>query len=67
MPENDEEAKAFLAAQAEEYGQYVATQVITHDGVRAYNPGDAVPASNVKRHGYLKQGLVEKTDSAKKG
>ena len=32
--------------------EYVALQPIDHNGVRAYNPGDRVPASNVKRHGY---------------
>lgn len=33
---------------AREYGQYVAIAVINIDGVRAFNPGDPVPASTVK-------------------
>jgi hypothetical protein len=41
-----------------EYGTYVALGAIDHDGVRAYNTGDAVPASNVERWGYLDRGLV---------
>lgn len=41
-----------------EYSEYVAIQDITHDGARAYNVGDAVPAANVERWGYLDLGLV---------
>lgn len=48
------------SARAAEWGQYVAKAPIFHDGVRAYNEGDPVPADNVKRYGYLTQGLVEK-------
>lgn len=44
-----------------EYGTYVAVDAIHHDGVRAYNAGDPVPASNVRTHGYDKAGLVTKT------
>lgn len=40
--------------------EYVATQAIHHGGARAYNPGDPVPAANVKLHGYDKDGLVAK-------
>lgn len=36
------------AAQAKEYGQYVATDVIYLGGGRAFNPGDPVPASHVE-------------------
>lgn len=32
--------------------EYVALQPIDHLGVRAYNPGDRVPADNVTTHGY---------------
>lgn len=39
--------------------EYVATAPIDHDGVRAYNVGDPVPADNVKTHGYDKDGLVK--------
>ncbi|MGI5171875.1 hypothetical protein ACQEU3_46790 [Spirillospora sp. CA-253888] len=31
---------------------YVALTEIWHGGVRAYNPGDPVPAENVQEHGY---------------
>lgn len=41
-----------------EYGEFVALQPITHDGARAYNVGDAVPAANVEQWGYLDLGLV---------
>jgi hypothetical protein len=44
-----------------EYGQYVAVGPINHNGVRAYNKGDPVPASNVAKHGYLDDGLVIRT------
>lgn len=55
----------FAAAQATEYGAFVAVETILVDGARAYNVGDPVPASNVAAHGYLKQGLVRKaTDPA---
>jgi len=53
-------ATAYLAAQAAEYGTYVATRTIYYEGVRAYNEGDPVPVSNVERHGYLEQGLVRR-------
>ncbi len=56
MPEIDD----YAAALAAEYGQYRAVQAIDHDGARAYNKGDAVPASNVEAHGYEADGLVEK-------
>ena len=51
----------FAAAQVVEYGTYVATEVILVDGVRAYNPGDPVPVSNVERHDYAALGVVRKT------
>jgi hypothetical protein len=35
--------------QAIEWGTFVARTVITIDGVRAFNPGDSVPASHVAR------------------
>lgn len=59
-----EEVKSFRAQQEEEWGQYVAAQTITYGGAIAYLPGDPVPASNVKRHGYEKDGLVHKTGGA---
>jgi len=41
----------------------VALAPIDHGGARAYNPGDFVPADNVKEHGYDKAGLVAKRGS----
>ena len=52
----------FAAAQEAEYATYVATEPILVDGARAYNPGDAVPASNVEKHGYVQLGVVRKAD-----
>lgn len=49
-----------LKAQEHEYGQFVAVAPISHNGVLAYLPGHAVPASNVAAYGYDKDGLVEK-------
>ena len=40
---------AYQAEQAKEYGQYVAAEVITIGGARAFNVGDPVPASHVAR------------------
>jgi hypothetical protein len=36
------------AAQAREYGTYVATQAINIRGVRAFNVGDPVPVGHVE-------------------
>lgn len=55
---------ADLAAEIEaEYGTYVAAKVIDIDGVRAFNPGDPVPASHVKR-GVVGSDSVKKKNSA---
>jgi hypothetical protein len=48
------------AAVQEEYSTWVAAGPIDHDGVRAYNTGDPVPASNVAAHKYDEQGWVVK-------
>lgn len=45
-------------AQQDEYGTFVALEPIDHNGARAYNTGDPVPASNVELHGYLEAGQV---------
>jgi hypothetical protein len=37
---------------AKEPDFYIAKDVITFDGGRAHNPGDPVPAENVKRNGW---------------
>lgn len=46
-------------AQAEEYSTYVATHNIEINGARAFNEGDAVPVSHVKR-GVVAQDSVAK-------
>jgi len=47
------------AAQAEEYGTYIATKPIDIGGARAFNTGDPVPVSHVKR------GVVAESDVAR--
>lgn len=56
-------AEDFTSATRREYGQYVAKEQIFHGNALAYNPGDPVPASNVKLHKYDEQGVVVKTGS----
>ena len=51
-PQTVEEWKA---AQEAEWGQYVATEAIDINGVRAFNAGNAVPVSHVQR------GVVDKS------
>ena len=58
----EETAKRAEDQQAE-YGTYVANQQIFWNGVIAYNTGDPVPVSNVRKHKYDEQGLVEKIAS----
>jgi hypothetical protein len=58
-----EETEARVKEQAAEWGTWVAVAPIDHNGVRAYNPGDPVPSSNVERHGYDKAGSVKKIAS----
>ena len=57
--ETDLEAQAEAAqkAAAVEWGTYTATHAIYIDGVRAFNPGDAVPVSHVSR-GVVESELV---------
>lgn len=52
-----------LEAQAKEYATFVAVSPIFHNGARAYNPGDPVPASNVEAYGYEADGLVAKSST----
>jgi hypothetical protein len=52
-------AEQVLAEQAREYGQYVATGPIFVNGARAFNKGDAVPASHIER-GVVAPGSVAK-------
>lgn len=53
-------ADDFQAAQEAEWGEFVAVEVIAIDGVRAFNPGDPVPVSHVKR------GVVDKAQVARR-
>jgi hypothetical protein len=53
-----------IEAQRKEYGQWVAKeQIFAPNGALAYNPGDAVPADNAKRLGYIDAGQVVKNGS----
>lgn len=54
------ELSDFIARQRKEYGQYVANQQIFAGLALAYNPGDAIPAENCERLGYLEEGLAVK-------
>jgi hypothetical protein len=58
-----EETAKRAEEQSAEYGVYVAGEQILFNGVIAYNAGDPVPISNVKRHKYDEQGLVLKINS----
>lgn len=60
----EEETAARVKEQEAEYGTYVATTLIRHNGTPAYRKGDAVPASNVAKYGYANSGLVVKIASA---
>lgn len=50
-----------MAALAKEYGTYVAVEEIDIDGVRAFNPGHAVPVSHVS-NGLVDKSLVKRAD-----
>jgi hypothetical protein len=62
MPETDPlaDAEAHRQAQAKEYGQYVAVQTIDIGYARAFNVGDAIPASHVER-GLVPEGSYAKS------
>lgn len=47
-----------IAAQAAEYGTYVANQRIYAGNALAYEVGHQVPVSNVVKHGYALNGQV---------
>lgn len=59
-------AEELRQEQAREYGQYVAAEVVFIDGVRAFNQGDPVPASHVKR-GVVDKSQVTAVTTEKKG
>lgn len=48
----------FAAAQAAEYGKYVAKEPIRINGARAFNPGDPVPVSHVESGVVSKEQVV---------
>lgn len=50
----------YVAAQADEYGQWIAAEDIFVGTARAYRKGDPVPASNVALHQYDEHDLVQK-------
>jgi hypothetical protein len=58
--DNALEVEEFKAAQAVEYGTWVAREDIFHGSALAYVAGHPVPVSNVERHGYDELGLVER-------
>lgn len=60
-----EELRAAQEAQVAEYGTYVAKERIVIDGVPAFNAGDPVPVSHVKR-GVVTNAQVEKTATTEK-
>lgn len=62
QPAAPDEVQALLAEQQKEYGSYVAVQPIDIGGARAFNVGDAVPASHVSR-GVVSAEAVAKTST----
>jgi hypothetical protein len=60
----DQELQDYRAAQAKEYGTYVASSDIYVGNALAYRTGDPVPVGNVERHGYDKDGLVTKVKTS---
>jgi hypothetical protein len=60
LPDPEAPARERLDEQAKEYGEFVAVNVITIDGARAFNPGDPVPKSHVAN------GVVSKDDVARR-
>lgn len=67
MVEVPPEVEARRKAQEAEYGQWVATGRIYVGNALAYTAGRPVPASNVKRYGYDKQGLVKRVSKKESG
>lgn len=59
-------AEELRAAQEAEYGTYVAKEQIKIGGALAFNAGDPVPVSHVKR-GIVANSQVEKATTEKKG
>lgn len=64
QPVSTPEVDEFLAAQAKEYGTYVALGPIDIGGVRAFNKGDAVPVGHVDREVVSKEQVAKVTTKA---
>lgn len=64
MSENPTTAAEAQAAIESEYGTYVATETIFIDGARAFNVGDAVPVSHVKREVVPSESVAKITTKA---
>lgn len=62
-PATPTEVEEHRSAQAQEYGTYVAAEKIDIGGARAFNPGDAVPASHVTR-GVVREDQVRRVEAA---
>lgn len=60
MTQADPQFAEFAKAQHDEYNTWVATGPIDFGTARAFNTGDAVPASTVERLGLADAGLVAK-------
>lgn len=54
-------AREIARAIEEDYSQFRAIAPIYDGSALIYMPGDKVPATNVKAHGYDEQGLVAKS------
>ena len=59
-----DEAAAAQKAKEAEWGEYVATQVITINGTRAFNPGDPVPKSHVDSGVVAKEQVARRNTKA---
>jgi hypothetical protein len=59
----DPALRKYAEAQAAEWGEWVAIGDIYVGNALAARRGDAIPKSNVEKHGYDKDGLVVKRNS----
>lgn len=66
MASTPQTLEEFQAAQIAEWGEYVAVNVITVNGVRAFNPGDPVPKSHVTSGAVAKEDVARRETKAAK-
>lgn len=59
----DRELQDYLAAQQDEFAEWVAARDIYFGIALAHRAGDPISKSNVARHGYDKNGLAVKRSS----